>query len=129
MSKKRPEPKHPIQPLVTDAQGVIRFKKNAIVDFLASDKLNELAGMGDKFSREDWEQLAQLIGYSHSGSGDLGYVSDEVWCSAKQAYDTGVPELEARNQVLRDQLEEAREGMRNGVASLFGMHPDDLNRS
>lgn len=128
--KKRPPAKHPIQPLVETESGVIRFKANAIVQYLLDNggiDLNALARM--EFSQEDREQFAQLIGYSHSGSGDLGYVSDEVWCTAKHIYDEGVPELEARNQVLRDQMEEAREGMRQGVASLFHIHPDDLTRS
>lgn len=75
---------HPIQPLKTDEQGVIRFKENSIVTFLANGKLNELAKMG--FPREDWVQLAQLIGYSLSGWGTLSYVSDEDWERANQTH-------------------------------------------
>jgi hypothetical protein len=70
---------HPVQPVIQDEHGVHRFKKNTIVEFLL-DKggydLNKLAMMG--FSDEDWEQFAQLIGYSVSGAGDLSYVSDRV---------------------------------------------------
>ena len=62
MSVKRGKARHPIQPLITDEQGVTRFKENGIVYFLAKNRLNELATMG--FSNEDWEQFAQLIGYS-----------------------------------------------------------------
>jgi hypothetical protein len=73
--------KHPMQPIEYTLDGVIRFKKNAIVDFLlnwASDRgmsLNEIAIMRHRgqFSQEDYEQLMQLIGYSVSGYGDLMY--------------------------------------------------------
>ena len=54
---------HPLQPIALDAHGVARFKKNHIVEF-------------PRFQPEDWEQLAQLIGYSVSGFGDLSYVSN-----------------------------------------------------
>lgn len=73
--------KHPMQPVVM-VDGVARFKRNAIVAFLldfATAKgisMNELAVM--PFSREDREQLAQLIGYSVSGFGDLSYSSCDV---------------------------------------------------
>lgn len=130
MAKKKPKAVHPIQPLEFDGHGVLRFKSNAIVRHLLDHggiNMNDLAML--EFSREDREQFAQLIGYSHSGSGELGYVSDEVWCSANTIFESGVSELEARNQHLRDQMEEVREGMREGVAILFGVHKDDLNRS
>src|SRR5258705_7557829 len=61
---------HPMQPIVWDKHRVLRFKENRIVSALlnfASNRgmsLNEIACM--KFSREDREQLAQLIGYSVS---------------------------------------------------------------
>ena len=74
------EPKHPVQPLVTDSEGVLRFKANAIVRYLLDNgpfNLNDLALL--PFSDEDREQFAQLIGYSLSGFGDLSYVSDETY--------------------------------------------------
>jgi hypothetical protein len=67
---------HPMQPLVKDDQGIVRFKRNAIVDFLARERLNDLARMD--FSAEDWEQLAQLIGYSVAGFSELSYVREEL---------------------------------------------------
>lgn len=73
---------HPTQPLVTDPHGVQRFKENRIVSFLADGRLNELCAMG--FSDEDWEQLAQLIGCSLSGFGELSYVSDETFRRAQE---------------------------------------------
>jgi hypothetical protein len=74
------EPQHPVQPIVKDEHGVVRFKANAIVRFLldaGSFDLNQLAAMD--FSDEDREQFAQLIGYSLSGFGELSYVSDETY--------------------------------------------------
>lgn len=66
---------HPMQPIVRAKDGVIRFKPNAILAYLCDRgaiDLNALAVM--KFPREDREQLAQLIGYSVSGFGELNYV-------------------------------------------------------
>jgi hypothetical protein len=118
---------HPIQPLVMTDSGVLRFKKNAIVDFLLEAgpfDLNQLAVMD--FSREDWEQFAQLIGYSHSGAFDLDYISREVLESAEIAHENGVSEIEARNQYLRETLQDIKMKMRDAVAALYGVHPDDL---
>lgn len=86
--------RHPIQPLEMTESGVIRFKGNAIVRHLLDHggiDLNKI-GMLD-FSREDREQFAQLIGYSHSGAGDLSYFSDETWAAARAVYDEGKTEL------------------------------------
>lgn len=82
MPKKRGKARHPIQPLITDPYGVVRFKKNEIVEFLSKNRLNELAEMG--FSCDDWEQFAQLIGYSLDGFGTLSYASNRVWHEAHQ---------------------------------------------
>jgi hypothetical protein len=124
MAKKRPPAKHPIQPMEKDEHGVLRFKRNKIVDFLASGRLNELAAMD--FPAEDWEQLAQLIGYSHSGS--PSYVRDEVWYAAQSIYDKGMTEQDARIEYLEKRLRLAQKGMRKGVAALFGMHENDLKQ-
>ena len=108
--------KNPIQPLERDKHGVIRFKENAIVRTLLDTgklNLNDLAVM--KFSKEDWEQFAQLIGYSLSGYGDLSYVSDETWNAADKMFKTGVTELEARNEALREELETIRNKLRDAV--------------
>ena len=75
---------HPVQPLKVDPYGVVRFKKNAIVEYLLDGvarrhgiDMNELAVM--PFSDEDREQFAQLIGYSLSGFSDLSYVTDKTY--------------------------------------------------
>lgn len=65
---------HPMQPILLDPDGRPRFKKNSAVEYLAEGRLNEIARRG--YSDEDMTQLAQLIGYSVAGFGDLSYVSD-----------------------------------------------------
>lgn len=82
----RPVTGHPMQPIERDGHGVIRFRRNAIVryliDFGQSHKcgLNELARM--PFSDDDWTQLAQLMGYSVSGAGDLSYFNADILTAA-----------------------------------------------
>lgn len=71
-------PRHPMQPVKFDG-ATIRFKANDIVRFLLDAgpfDMNQLAVM--KFSREDREQFAQLIGYSVSGFGELSYVRPKI---------------------------------------------------
>lgn len=118
---------HPLQPLHLDKDGTLRFRGNAIVRHLLARggiDLNALSRLD--FSREDWEQFAQLIGYSHSGAGQLSYFSDEAWQAAHDRYISGPCEHEARADVLRGQMFDAQRGMREGVAALFGIHQDDL---
>ena len=76
--------KHPVQPLCEDKHGVLRFKANAIVRYLLDNGgigMNALAV--EDFTREDREQFAQLIGYSHTGAGTLSYMSDAAWFAAQ----------------------------------------------
>jgi len=76
--------KHPIQPIAPDKNGIMRFKENAIVSYLLDNgpfDMNQLARL--PFSDEDWEQFAQLIGYSLSGFGELSYVSSDTYNAAK----------------------------------------------
>jgi len=118
--------KHPIQPISKDTHGVYRFKSNSIVRFLLDEgpfDLNQLA-IKD-FSQEDREQFAQLIGYSLSGFGELSYVSDESYETAEKMLE-GKNELEARNQYLRETLSFVKENIKDAAATLFNIHPDDL---
>lgn len=75
--------KQPMQPVVYDEHGVIRFQANELVqhllDFGGLD-MNHL-GMVD-CSNQDREQFAQLIGYSVSGFGDLSYVRHKTLLKA-----------------------------------------------
>lgn len=122
---------HPIQPLVEDSNGVLRFKDNKIVSWMLDQgRLGNKFDMNritiQDFSREDREQFAQLIGYSHSGASELEYVSDQVLEVAELTYKTGQTELEARNQYLQETLDTVKSKLRDGIALLYSKHPDDL---
>lgn len=116
---------HPIQPLECDEHGVIRFKANAIVRHLLNEGGIDMNDLAIKhFSREDREQFAQLIGYSHSGSYDLDYMSNEVLNAAKAQMDNGVSEIEARNAHLREKIESVKASLRVGIGELYDIGSD-----
>jgi hypothetical protein len=79
------EPKHPMQPIVL-VKDIIRFKENKLVRMLLDHSsktgldLNKLAAMtySKNEYKDDWNQLAQLIGYSTSGFGDLDYAYKDL---------------------------------------------------
>jgi len=82
--------KHPMQP-IEYVDGIIRFKANRIVAHLVDNgsiDLNAIARMAARgeagFTQEDQEQLAQLLGYSVSGFGDLPYASEETVAAADE---------------------------------------------
>lgn len=72
--------RHPLQPLYLDEKGVARFRKNRVVRHLLArgpfdmDYLMTLEGPPQR----DFEQFAQLFGYSLSGYRDLSFASDEA---------------------------------------------------
>lgn len=72
--------KHPMQPIARDAKdGVVRFQANKIIEHLfysGALDLNKLAVM--PFDDDDRMQIAQLLGYSVSGFGDLSYADPAV---------------------------------------------------
>lgn len=79
---------HPMQPVEWASDGVIRFKENKIIDYLFKTgklDLNEIAAI--PFPPEDRMQLAQLLGYSVSGYGDLSYVTPENLAEAEELRD------------------------------------------
>lgn len=122
-------PRHPIQPL-HDVDGVTRFRANEIVRYLLDHNggkkidLNSLAYHG--FSVDDWEQFAQLIGYSLSGFSELSYARDETVAAADAMVNRGVTEQEARIDYFRETIRAVREGLRITVPAVFQIHPDDL---
>ena len=72
-----------MQPLYRDSLGTVRFQPNKIIKYLFDSgklDLNELATMG--FSPEDHMQIAQQLGYSVSGFGDLSYADPETVATA-----------------------------------------------
>ena len=128
--------KNPIQPLAKDTKGVLRFKENTLVRALLDHGqatglgLNDLACM---FSTpeyaDDWQQLAQLIGYSLSGYGELSYVSDDAYGAAATMADEGLSEKDARIAHMEHELFMVRAALREPIARLYGLHPDDLQRA
>ena len=82
--------RHPNQPIVIDPHGVARFMENKLVRMLLDHGtktgmgLNELAVLSSEHgvSRNDWQQLAQLIGYSVNGYGDLSYADGRTVAAA-----------------------------------------------
>ena len=92
----------PIQPLALDGHGTLRFQENSIVVFLLEQAqhgvkcdMNEIAKRyaTGQFHVEDMRQFAQLIGYSHSGYGDLSYVDGTDYDAAIAMYND--PELKS----------------------------------
>lgn len=72
-----------MQPIVLDEDGVARFQENRIVrDLLKSGaiNLNDIAirAAHGEYTDAEQMQLAQLIGYSVSGFGDLSYADKGV---------------------------------------------------
>jgi uncharacterized protein YceH (UPF0502 family) len=125
---------HPMQPVHTDEHGTYRFRKNKAVRLLLDEAtkrgfgMNELV-MANDVDREDMVQFAQLIGYSLSGFGELSYVDDTAYATAHEMLESGESELQARVRVLEAQLAALRGALREPMATLFGVHPDDLTRN
>lgn len=120
--------KHPIQPLEKDELGTIRFKGNAIVKHLLDNggiDMNKIACM--KFSNDDREQFAQLIGYSLSGFSELSYVSDDTYSAAERMSVSEETPEQARLAALEETLKNIRSGLRDAAVAAFRIHPSDLH--
>jgi hypothetical protein len=85
--------RHPMQPIVVDDRGRAWFKANRIVRWMLDEAtagrtfdLNVIARESTRqgFTAEDHMQLAQLIGYSISGFGELSYVDDATYDRASE---------------------------------------------
>jgi putative N-acetylmannosamine-6-phosphate epimerase len=75
-----------MQPVYKDSDGTVRFKENALVKYLYEWAKNKGCSMNDLMlipaSKEDRQQLAQLIGYTLSGYSELPYVDDAAYAKA-----------------------------------------------
>ncbi|MBB5462920.1 hypothetical protein HDG33_006594 [Paraburkholderia sp. Cpub6] len=81
----------PMQPLIVDGHGAVRFKQNDIVRHLLDNggiDLNTIAALD--FTDVDRQQFAQLIGYSVSGYGELSFVSDASYDRAAAGVDAAI---------------------------------------
>lgn len=71
-----------LQPVIKDKHGVLRFKRNKLVDALYEHGVKTGLGLNElhcmEFTDEDRQQFAQLIGYSVDGYCGLSYVTDEA---------------------------------------------------
>lgn len=120
MMSKPEEYINPIQPLYETDNGVIRFKENKIVRYLLDNggiDMNQLACL--EFNDNDREQFAQLIGYSHSGFGELSYVSNETYEAAENIYEEGCTDQEARLKFYRDKFNGIKDNIKNLVHLTF----------
>ena len=124
--------RHPMQPIGPDEFGKLRFKENQIVrmlldrsrDGLKTD-LNDIACMD--FPQEDRQQFAQLIGYSLSGYSELSYVDDNSYLVAEEiSRNACKDEKDIRIEILESRLSDLKNALREPMASLFGVHPNDL---
>ena len=80
--------KHPMQPIELAADGMHRFKKNAIVSHLLDNGPHDMNSLLMRdFSDEDLAQFMQLIGYSVFGFDSLSNgLSDSAREEARVAY-------------------------------------------
>lgn len=135
--KKEIVPLHPQQPLALDANGVLRFRENAIVRFFMEAHreahsvgnhggMNAIACMD--FTPEDRMQFAQLIGYSLSGYGDLSYVSNLSYESASLSKAGVLTPEQAQIQTLQETLDNVREGLLTFVPEMFRMAREDFEQ-
>ncbi len=101
--------KHPMQPLVKDNDGMVRFKQNAIVRWLLDAGPFDMNSIGalPNISVEDREQFAQLIGYSLSGFSELSYVTDATYARAEK-YDSENDPTDGPGSSLHHALEKLR---------------------
>ena len=110
---------HPIQPLERDENGTLRFRANAIVRYLFNTgpvNASELRRI--PFSREDWEQFYQQLGFSL----EHAPVSEETRRAAKIMHNEGLSGLHARFRGLCEVLEATRAALRDSEAVPHGSH-------
>ena len=92
----------PMQPVVIAQDGRTRFQVNEVVRALLDEAsargftLNELTVACHDAPRSDWEQFAQLIGYSIGGFSELSYVRNETYDRAAKRAEAA--ESKARNE-------------------------------
>lgn len=86
--------KNPMQSIVKDQHGRVRFKENQLVNFLLENgglDMNRLAVSCRDMPQTDWEQFYQLIGYSLTGYHELSGVSDASALEATRLADATFP--------------------------------------
>lgn len=119
-SKYKGDLKNPIQPLYQDENGTLRFKSNAIVEYLLDNgkiDLNQIAAMD--FTQNDREQFSQLHGYSLGGFGELSSTSNETYYAAVKMHENPeMNELQARYDSLLEQFESLKNALQEPMRLL-----------
>lgn len=126
-------PKHPIQPLVRDEEeGRLRYHRNNAVEALYQE-LNSrgidpysVLAKSPNVTKDDMCQFVQLIGYSHDGATRQVGIDDETYHAAKEAFEKGTPELEARNKWLERRHRRMMKKLKSLVSAMFTIDVDDL---
>ena len=120
--------KHPIQNVTTDKDGTLRFIGNAVVEMMLAQLkscgigLNEMHMLGAGLPQEDWDQFHQLISYSVHGAP----IAERCKSIAIDKHRLGKTVLELRAERAERRLRQARYELRDGIADLYDIHPDDL---
>lgn len=123
---------HPIQPLAKDSHGTLRFKENKIVRDLLEVASKHGLSLNDialrEYSVEDRRQLAQLIGYSLCGYGELrSYVDDAAYAAAVgKSKGSQKSDAEIERDHYRAELRAIKKALQKPVARLFEIHPNAL---
>lgn len=120
---------HPNQQVETDKNGTLRFRENAIVrDLLDKGDISLNDIVQQDYSKEDYIQLMQLIGYSVSGWGGLNCVigtnlEEEIYTQIED----GICEKDAKIAILERQLRVTKKYIKEIAVELFPIHPDTLD--
>lgn len=85
-----------------------------------------MSGSAVRSTATTTNKLAQLIGYSLSGYSELSYVTDDAYAVAATIAEQGTSEKDARIAYLEEELSAVRLALREPIARLFGVDPNDL---
>jgi hypothetical protein len=97
--------RHPVQPLIIDKYGVVRFKENMIVKSLKNmSNIHILDKIWEGASDEDKEQLVQLFGQSLSTFRVFPFASPESIAIADTMYREKISEDKARIKWLEERV-------------------------
>lgn len=120
--------KHPIQNTHIDAQGILRFVSNGVVRLMLEmlktrgADLNAIRIAGNSIPQEDWDQFNQLIGYSVGNAP----IDPAITYAAQLAHENGHPIDTVRADAAEELLVTIQKALREGIAELYGIHPDNL---
>ena len=115
-------PKNPMQPMIYDIQGTVRFKENTIVSYLlhaGSIDLNMLSVMD--FPKNDWEQFYQLIGYSFGGYSELQRIDDDAYNEARIQEELLIKRSQGTESTISETIEELEDKLSDAYETIFNL--------